>query len=143
MFTVTATITRYEQVISDAIDYGYSHRYSPNSEHKSLSYNVELTTSEGKKVWFYTPKINYKITSCPTAVIVTFEEKKNWQWGKIVEHSPTKKDGAFNEYIASEQTVDPTFQIGQEIAISGKIKKEYGNKGISLSNVKLISINQE
>lgn len=142
MFVVTGTISRYFETITNAVDYDYSHRYNPNSEHKSVSYSVELITNEGKKIWFYTPKINYTITSCPKAVIVTFENKK-WLWGKIVKHDITKNNGAFNEYIVSDQSIIPSLKIGQEITISGKIKKEYGNKGISLSNVKLISINQE
>jgi hypothetical protein len=138
MQTYTGKITRYEEIVNNAIDYDYTHRYSPNTEHKTICYNVEIIMDNGFKVWFYTPKINYHISFCPGLVIVTFDDKK-YNWGKIVKNAVEKKTGAFNDYLVSSSSLLPSFEIGQTITITGRTKKEYGSKGITLSNVKLVT----
>lgn len=127
--TYTGIITRYDKVVTDAIDYNYTQKYRPNTEFYSVCYNVELLLDDGVKVWFYTPKLEYRITTVGGYAIATYDDKP-YDWATITQ---TKAQSN-----AIEQTLVPSFVIGEKITVVGRVKKQYGNKGIAMNYVKLV-----
>lgn len=127
--TYTGIITRYDKVVTNAIDYNYTQKYRPNTEFYSVCYNVELLLDNGVKIWFYTPKLEYRITTITGYAIATYEEK-TYDWATITQTNVERN--------TIEQTLAPSFVIGQTITVTGKTKKQYGNKGIAINYVKLV-----
>ena len=122
----TGTITRYELSEFESFSRSYNGFSNVN-----LCFNVELTCTDGSKVWFYTPTITQTTALGPGFCIVNIDSSKPYVWSNI------EKSGFVTDK-ANQDLLHPTFAIGDTITVSGRIKKQYGKKGVSINYVKLI-----
>jgi hypothetical protein len=79
--TITGKLTMVSVKQMTDPDYLGMSKYSPNTERTLHYLNCCLTTSEGKRYFFDSPKVSRKVANCPGAAIVMYDiegEASKW-----------------------------------------------------------------
>lgn len=131
-FQITLTITAVK--IETRKPFGPTYRWE-SGERDEMFLNVQAEDQYGRTVFFNSPAIERRISSCPGAAVVTFfGSGKNYDesdWMTIPEGycvTANQKSGG--------QSVEPKLAAGEVITIKAQLKKEYGAESYSLKNVR-------
>lgn len=147
--TVSGTLIRCDVRDEREVDYNYTHKYSPNTEHRTKHLDCAMTTDDGRTVYFCTPRSPYRVTCVPGAAVVTYDDTV---WDQDADRYVWPSDHPWFEQIgdrhvatrerANDTTLEPKIKAGDRITIRGRIKAERtsraGNPYIVLSHVKRI-----
>lgn len=129
-----ATITTEIQIVEARVVTGpqFGPRYAwQTDEYYNVYLNVQGRTIDGDTIYFNSPGIEMHVTSGGPVAVVTFSESNAWieaPQGYVVESNKPSTGGSPSSKV----------QVGQVIAIRGRIKKEYSNGAKALNYVKRV-----
>jgi hypothetical protein len=147
--TVSGTLTRCKVQDEREADWDYSHRYSPNSEHRCKYLDCAIEDDDGRTFYFKTPRSPYRITLGGPYAIITFSDSQydeaSDRYVFPSDHPWFREQGTSAVATAgqpSDKTIVPTVREGDRITITGRIKTEAtsrrGNAYTVLSHIKRV-----
>lgn len=131
---VTGTVIKCEVRKTVAVDFNYTHKYSPNTEHYTIRLNVCIQTADGKRFFFDSPSWSMDATSVPGATVVTFcpDQKDSESW--FVKNDG---NGVATAEKANTNDIIPTIKVGDTLSIRASVKAEKPTY-TSLNRVKML-----
>lgn len=69
---ISGAVERVDLCRRRAVDFNYTHRYSPNTEHYIVLLEIQVRTDDGGRVNLVTPAEKMNVTSGGGAAVVTF-----------------------------------------------------------------------
>ena len=134
---VSGRLTRVEQRRENEIDWNYSHRYSPNSEHLTNYLDCALEMEDGKIVYFKTPAVAERVTCVPGAAVNSFDLPETNPWFR---KEGSKAVATPND--PSDVRIVAAVKVGDVITIQGRIKADRVSKAgkpyLVMNHIKLI-----
>jgi len=132
------------------VDYNYTHRYSPNAEHRVKFLDCTLATDDGHLYYFSTPRSGYRITSVPGAAVITFRGcKRDQTTGEYVfpvDHPWFRMQGTIavaTPERAADKMLVAAVKMGDTLTVKGRIKKtgvnSVGKPYTALNHVKRLA----
>ncbi len=142
---VSGRVVKCEVCRRGAIDWNYTFKYSPNTEHYDWFLNIQIETADGQRVFFNTPRVQESVSLAGSIAVVTFNAAK-WDEGKknyvFPEDHPWFRIEGETESVASpgkpsKVTLKPKVAVGDVLKVKGRIKKELAS-GFVLNHVQRI-----
>lgn len=133
----TGTLTKCDTRREKAIDWNYTHRYSPNTEHYQVYLDCAMRLDDGSMIYFKSPSVKMNVANAVGAAIVIYH---------IEDDNPWFAEVGNNRVATQERSNDnhlyPRIKVGDTITIKGRLKADrvskVGNAYKVLTHVKRV-----
>ncbi len=121
--TLTGTLTKVEAKQMTDPDYLGMRKYSPNTERYLHFVNCCLTTAEGKRYYFDSPKVSFTVGNCPGAAVCLYHIE-----GEAVKWFAEVGEGRVaTAEKANGNRLEPLVKLGDTLTIRASVKAEKSN----------------